>query len=166
MTSNDAAVVVGQERPNEGKVAVTSGPADGSLVRVHDAEHMNLLGLLLQGFVEQQLQSPKLARKARRVRGAFGVQAGQMAITMTFGPDGVVISKNFAAKTRARISGSMEEMIALVAGGGGAMGAVIAVLEGRLKVRGNPFALLGLLPIMVGKVKPPPALPAATGAKG
>lgn len=135
------------------------------LVRVSDPEHMNLLGLLLQGFLAQQLQSPKLARKARRTRGAFGVQAGQMAITLTFGPDGVVISKNFAPKTRARIIGSMEEMIALVAGGGGTIPAIIAVLEGRLKVRGNPFALLALLPIMVGKVKPPPALPASTGAK-
>jgi hypothetical protein len=134
------------------------------LVRVSDPEHMNLLGLLLQGFVAQQLQSPKLARKALRTRGAFGIQAGQMAITLTFGPDGVVVSKNFAPKTRARIIGSMEEMIALVAGGG-TIAAIIAVLEGRLKVRGNPFALLALLPIMVGKVKPPPALPASTGAK-
>jgi hypothetical protein len=131
-------------------------------VRIDDAAHMNLLGLLLAGFLQKQFTHPKLARKAKKMRGAFGVQAGRMAITITFAPDGVHVSKGFAKKTRARISGSMQEMVALVAGSGSTIAAIIAVLEGRLGIRGNPFALLGLLPIMLKKVKLPPALPAAT----
>lgn len=130
-------------------------------VSIDQAEHMNLLGLLLAGFLRKQLTNPRLARKASRMRGAFGVQAGRMAITLTFAPEGIRISKGFAPKTRARILGSMEEMIALVAGSGSTIAAVIAVLEGRIGIRGNPFALLGLLPIMIKKVKPPPALPVA-----
>jgi len=131
------------------------------LVTVDQPEQMNLLGLLIKGFLEQKLESPKLARKAKRLRGAFGLQAGSMAITMTFSPQGVVISKGIAKRTRARISGPMGEMVELVAGGGGLIVATIAVLEGRVSIRGNPFALLGLLPIMVGKT-PKKALPPAT----
>jgi len=131
------------------------------VVRVDQPEQMNLLGLLIQGFLQQRLQSPKLARKARRLRGAFGLQAGSMAITITFAPDGVVISKGIAPRTRARIAGSMGEMVAMVSGGGGLVASVIAVLEGRVSIRGNPFALLRLLPIMTGKLPrkalPPPA---------
>ncbi len=130
-------------------------------VRVDQPEQMNLLGLLIQGFLQQRLESPKLARKARRLRGAFGLQAGSMAITITFAPEGIVISKGIAPRTRARIAGSMGEMVALVSGGGGIVAAAIAVLEGRVSIRGNPFALLRLLPIMIGKLPqkalPPPA---------
>ncbi len=122
-------------------------------VQIDDAEHMNLLGLLLVGFVQRQLSSPKLERKAKKLRGAFGVQAGQMAITLSFAPEAVTVSKGIASKTRARITGSMQDMIDLVAGDGGTIAALIAVLEGRISVGGNPFALLGLLPIMVKKVK-------------
>lgn len=132
-------------------------------VQIDDAEHMNLLGLLLGGFLQRQLTDPKLARKASKMRGGFGVKAGRMAITITFAPDGVHVSKGFAQKTRARIIGSMQEMIALVSDGG-LVSSIIAVLEGRIGIRGNPFALLGLLPIMIKKVKAPPALPASTGA--
>ncbi len=129
-------------------------------VRIVDAEHMNLLGLLLAGFLQKQLTNPRLARKAKRMRGAYGIRAGRMAITITFAPDGVSVTKGFAEKTRARIFGSMEEMVALVTDGG-IISSMIAVLEGRIGIRGNPFALLGLLPIMIKKVKTPPALPAA-----
>ncbi len=133
-------------------------------VSIDQAEHMNLLGLLLAGFLRKQLTHPRLARKAGRMRGAFGVQAGRMAVTITFSPEGIRISKGFAPKTRARIFAAMEEMIALVAGSGSTVAAIIAVLEGRIGIRGNPFALLGLLPIMIKKVKPPPAPPAAPPA--
>lgn len=133
-------------------------------VKIDDPAHMNLLGLLLAGFLGKQLTDPKLARKASKLRGAFGIRAGDMAITVTFAPDGVRVSKGFAEKTRARISGSMQEMVALVAGDGGTVAAAIAVLEGRIGIRGNPFALLGLLPVMIKKVEVPAALPPSTGA--
>ncbi len=133
-------------------------------VKIDDAERMNLLGLLLGGFIGKQLTDAKLARKARKLRGAFGIRAGRMAITITFGPDGVRVSKGIAPKTRARIFGSMDEMVALVAGDGSTVAAIIAVLEGRIGIRGNPFALLGLLPIMIKKVEAPPSLPATKGA--
>ncbi len=134
------------------------------LVIVDQPEQMNLLGLLIKGFVEQKLQSPKLARKASRLRGDFGLRAGSMAITLSFSPQGVVIRKGIAKRTRARISGEMGEMVELVSGGGGLISSAIAVLEGRVTIGGNPFALLGLLPIMLGKVQVKALPPAAKGS--
>jgi hypothetical protein len=125
-------------------------------VSIVHAEHINLAGLLFAGFLRKQLNSPKLARKASRIRGAFGVRVGRMEITLTFTADGIQISKGIAPKTRARIGGAMEEMIALVSGSGSTIGAIIAVLEGRITIRGNPFALLRLLPIMLNKTKTTP----------
>ena len=124
----------------------------GVCVTIVEPEHINLAGLLFAGFLRNQLAHPKLARKASRIRGAFGMHVGRMPFTLTFTPDGVFISKGIAPKTRARVAGSMEEMIALVAGSGSTIGAFIAVLEGRLSIRGNPFALLRLLPLMLKKV--------------
>jgi hypothetical protein len=136
------------------------------LVTVDQPEHMNLLGLLIKGFMEQKLESPRLARKAKRLRGAFGLQAGSMAITLSFSPQGVVIYKGIAKRTRARISGEMGEMVELVSGGGGLISSMIAVLEGRVTIRGNPFALLGLLPIMTGKATKKALPPAAKVSPG
>lgn len=133
-------------------------------VSIDQPEQMNLLGLLLAGFLRKQLTHPRMARKAARIRGAYGIRAADMAITLTFTPETIRISKGFSKKTRARIFGSMEEMIALVAGSGSSIAAIIAVLEGRIHIRGNPFALLRLLPLMIKNVKVPapvPAIPAS-----
>jgi len=124
-------------------------------VSILEPEHMNLAGLLFAGFLRKQLSHPKLARKASRIRGVFGVQIGRMGLTLTFAREGIQVSKGIAPKTRARIAGSMDEMIALVTVSRSFIGACIAVLEGRLSVRGNPFALLRLLPIMLRKVDNP-----------
>jgi hypothetical protein len=122
---------------------------------------MNLLGLLLEGFLARQLALPRLERKARRMRGSFGLQVGAMAVTLSFSADGIAIAKGIAPKTRARVIGPLDEMVALIAGGGGLVDAAIAVLEGRVGIRGNPFALLGLLPILLTRPPAPAkALPA------
>ncbi|MBI5535338.1 MAG: hypothetical protein HY898_21600 [Deltaproteobacteria bacterium] len=126
------------------------------LVQVNDPEHMNLLGLLIQGFLSQQLAIPRLERKARRMRGNFGVRVADMAITLSFSPEGVVVHKGIAPRVRAMVEGAMNEMIPMVTGGGGMIPAVIAVLEGRITISGNPFALLGLMPLLMGSKKPAP----------
>jgi hypothetical protein len=127
-------------------------------VRVDDPEHMNLLGLLLKGFLEKQLSDPKILRRASRLRGEYGIAAGQMAITLVFGPATLTLRKGISPSSRARVSGPMHEMLDLVSAG--SLGAaVIAVLEGRISIGGNPFALLGLLPVLLETPHPPPALP-------
>lgn len=134
--------------------------APGHPVVVDDSEHANLLALLLQGYLAQQVSDPRLARKARRLRGSFGVAVGSMAVRIEFAPQGVTLHSGAQGRTRARVHGAMEEMIPLVLRGS-LVAAVIAVLEGRIGIRGNPFALLGLLPLLLGRRKAP-ALPPST----
>lgn len=132
-------------------------------VQIDNPPQMNLLGLLLHGFLQQQLQQPKAARQARKLRGAFGIQAGSMAVTLCFEPGAIVIRKGVAERTRARVIGSLQEMVDLVTGGS-ILAAVIAVLEGRITVRGNVFALWSLLPLMTARAQPKALLPPDTGA--
>jgi hypothetical protein len=127
------------------------------MVRVEEAERMNLLGLLLQGFLTQQLASPKLAKKARKLRGDFGVHVADMAVTLSFAPDAVTVRRGIAGRVRAGVRGSMKEMIPLVTGGGGLVPAMIAVLEGRIEISGNPFALLRLMPLLLAPARRPAA---------
>jgi hypothetical protein len=129
------------------------------MVRLEDAERMNLLGLLLQGFLSQQLTDPKLQKRARRLRGQFGVQVADMAVTLGFSPEGVLIRKGMVRPLRATVRGPMKEMIPLVTGGGLVV-AAIAVLEGRISIGGNPFALLRLMPLLMASGKKNAALPA------
>lgn len=121
------------------------------MIRVHidDPEHMNLLGLLLRGFLERQLAIPAVERKAAGLRGDFGLSAGSMSVTLSFSERGVRLTKGITAATRGQVGGSMDSMVDLVAGGGNLWAAVRALLGGRMRVRGNLFALLPLLPIML-----------------
>lgn len=140
----------GTMQPDLPAPPATLPAAAGHAVVVEDPEHANLLALLLQGYLAQQVRHPRLAKKARRLRGAFGVQVGTMAVSITFSPQGVSIRSGAEGRTRARVRGPMEEMIPLVLHGH-LLAAVIAVLEGRIAIRGNPFALLGLLPLLLGR---------------
>jgi hypothetical protein len=131
------------------------------LVRMEEPESMNLLGMLLHGFLKKQMQTPQVRRRACRLRGDFGLQVGPMAVTLSFSPDSVVVKKGLSNRTRARIIGPMREVIPLVTGAG-YVSSFIAWLEGRISIRGNPFALLSLLPVLMNrtrKSKPLPALP-------
>lgn len=141
--------------------AVAPSPAAaGHPVVVHDPEHANLLALLLQGYLTQQVGDRRLAKKAARLRGSYGVAAGSMAVRIEFAPGAVTLYSGAEGRTRARVSGAMEEMIPLVLRGSFVL-AAIAVLEGRIGIGGNPFALLGLLPLLLGRRKAP-ALPSST----
>lgn len=118
-------------------------------VHIDDPEHMHLLGLLLKGFLERQLAIPAVQRRAAGLRGDFGVSAGSMAVTLSFSEHGVLIKKGITATARACVGGSMGAMVDLVAGGGNLWAAAGALLARRMRVRGNVFALLPLLPIML-----------------
>ncbi len=119
-------------------------------VRIDDPAKMNLLGLLLASFLRARLQDLNLRQRALRVRGAFGLTVGSMSITLCFSSSEILVRRGIADKTRARIIAPMNEIVPLVTGHGGLVAAGIAVLEQRITVRGNPFALLAISPIVFG----------------
>jgi hypothetical protein len=123
---------------------------------------MNLLGLLLASFLRSRLADPKLLKRALRVRGNFGLTVGQMSLTLCFSQDGLLVQRGIAPKTRARIKAPMNEIVPLVTGSGGIVAAAIAVLEQRIHIAGNPFALLSIAPIMFGSAKAQLAQKAST----
>jgi hypothetical protein len=122
---------------------------------------MNLLGLLLKGFLEDRLAQPRVAGRARRISGAFGIEAGTMRVTLRFDRGGVQILSGFAPRLRAHLHGSLDHLLHLVAAGSW-WRAVGAILRRHLGVGGNPLALLELLPVMLAQ----PAGPAMSSAGG
>lgn len=133
-------------------------------VVVGDPDRANLLALLLQGYLTQQVVDRRLAKKARRLRGTFGVTVGNMTVRIEFAPHAITVHSGAEGRTRARVRGAMQEMIPLVLGGS-FVAAAIAVLEGRIGIGGNPFALLRLLPLLLGRRRKTPSLPSAASTQ-
>ena len=126
--------------------------AGGSLVTVHRPERMNLLGLLMRGLLATNLERPELRLRAEKLRGHVAVRAGDMQVTLSFGADGVHIhSPDTDADAtvgsggpRARVRGDMKALLGVVTGAG----MVGPVLTGRIRIGGNPFLLLRVLPLI------------------
>ena len=56
-----------------------------------DRDRMNLIGLMLGGILEESIASPRGSALVRKLRGAVGVTAGKMRITLRFDEDGVTV---------------------------------------------------------------------------
>jgi hypothetical protein len=105
---------------------------------------MNLLGLLIRGLLASNLADPVLYARARTLRGDVRVDAGTMAVTLRFDGAGVVIAPVGSERPRARVRGSMSALLGMVAG----KGIVAPVLTGAVRIGGNPFMLLRMLPLI------------------
>lgn len=124
-------------------------------VSVEEAQRMSLLGLLLKGFLERQLSSPRAARAAVNLRKTYRLHAGDMAVVLAFSEGGVTIRPAGGIVVHASLGGPMHELVGLVREGG-LPRAMLAVLSGRLRIGGSVLALLALLPIMLSKAELPP----------
>ena len=113
-------------------------------VVVDHPEEMNLLGLLMRGLLAANLADERLYAKARGMSGDVLVCAGRMAVTLRFGEGRITIVRGDAGASRARVSGGMKDLLGVVAEGR----MVAPFLAGRLKIGGNPFVLLGMLPLI------------------
>ena len=113
-------------------------------VEVEHPESISLMGLLMRGLIEENLRIEANARRVARMRGDVAVQAGGMAVTLSFGDGGVTIRGGTPEHPAARVSGGMEDLLGMVTGGG----LVGPVLSGRVRIGGNPFMLLRILPLI------------------
>ena len=114
-------------------------------VSIVDPERMNIAGLLLAAFLREQIKQPKFVQKAQCIHGVFGFQIGLMAFNARFESNSIIIQNGTTPKTRACITGSFEETLSFFAGSRSTISTIIAAIEGRITIRGNPFAALQLL---------------------
>ena len=111
-------------------------------VTVIEPERMNLLGLMLRSVIERRLASKHVARLTRFLRGDIVINASGMQVTLRFGGDKVVITREQpAGKPAAEIRGSLVGMLDAAL----QRNRVHHFLRGELKPRGKPLQLVSLL---------------------
>jgi len=106
-------------------------------VVVVERDRMNLLGLLLSSVLERALATPAAARHARALRGDVAIEASGMAVTMRFEAGRVEVRRGLSPRPRATIRGTLTALLGAALGRGRAW----SLLTGRLRPRGNLFAL-------------------------
>ncbi|MBI4952448.1 MAG: SCP2 sterol-binding domain-containing protein [Myxococcales bacterium] len=134
---------VGADRALARRPAEPLAARAAELVILHEPERMNLLGLLMRGLLAANLEEPALRARALGLRASIHVRAGDMHVTLRFAEDGVHISAG-AEASNARVSGDMKALLGVVTGAG----MIGPVLRGRVRIGGNPFLLLRVLPLI------------------
>ena len=109
-----------------------------------DRDSLNLLGLMLGGILEENIASPRGSDLVRKLRGAVGVTAGKMRITLRFHEDGITVVRGIEPGTRARVKGSLDGLLQVSLG----RGAVRSFLAGEVSFSGNPLFVLKILPLL------------------
>ena len=78
-------------------------------VRIKDPEDMNVLGLLMKGFLSNALAEPTLEKRAKGMSGNVHLGAGKMWATLCFDGEGIEIvrGKTEASKASVRDGGAL-----------------------------------------------------------
>jgi hypothetical protein len=113
-------------------------------VTIDDPPRMNLLGLILGGIIERNLEDPAKRGRFDKLAASVVVRAGEMAVTLAFDRGALVISRGAGENPKAQVNGSLSALMGLSLGGG----MVGPWLAGRLKTRGSLLLLLKLKPLL------------------
>ncbi len=113
-------------------------------VVVDDPANMNLLGLLMRGLLAESLLDDARYAVAKKMRGDVAVRAGSMAVTLRFGGGRLTLVRGDSPSARARVAGTMTALLGVVL----RQGMVRAFFAGKLRIGGNPFVLLRILPLI------------------
>jgi hypothetical protein len=110
-------------------------------VVVERPEEMPLVGLFLHAALEARRDA--LARAAPR--GDLAITAGGMSVTLACSADRVVVRPGVGPSPRAHLRGSLEALIEIARGR-----LAGPLLRRRVRVSGNPVALLALARVFRG----------------
>jgi len=116
---------------------------------IENPEGASLMALLMGDMIERSLQDPAVREGVRSLRGDVEVRAGRMVVTLRFARSGVSIVTGPSERPRARVEGTLVALLG-VALGAGVIGPFLA---GAIKVGGNPFVLLRVLPLIRARRK-------------
>ena len=116
------------------------------MTEIHFAQpqRINLLGHFLHSLVARNLLDEKGKKTFRRMRGAIGVRASQMAVTLRFDGNVLEIHTGMDAAVDAWVKGDLDTLLGVALG----KSKVLPVLRGRLRVGGKIWKLLGLLRLL------------------
>jgi len=105
---------------------------------------MSLLGLMIGEVLRLNLADPKLQARAVRLDGDVHVAAGDMRVTLRFAGGRVKVLSGASDRPRASVAGNMPDLLGVVTG----QHLVSPVVTGRIRLGGNPFYLLRMLPLI------------------
>ena len=108
---------------------------------------MNLLGYILRGLVERNLETPKGAKAFSKMKGTVLVGASKMTVTLDFSGEDLqmeVGAQDRQSRSDVRVRGSMDTLLGVSLG----KGMVWPVVTRRLKVGGKVWRLLRMLPLL------------------
>jgi len=108
-------------------------------VEMPDPGKMHLAGHVLRALLESNVRAG-----ARVPRGCIAVCAGQMGLTLVGDGQRLLLEAGVSPEARAVVSGSLDAFTDVALG----RGMVLPVLTGRLRLAGNPLALLAWLPLL------------------
>jgi len=109
-----------------------------------DRDRMNLLGLMIGGVLESNLSTTRGRAVAAKLRGAVGIKAGRMEITVDFKEGEIILTRGLGPNLRAGVAGSLDGLLQVSIG----RGAIKSFLAGEVSFSGNPFFLLKVLPLV------------------
>lgn len=107
-------------------------------------ERQNLLGLLLKNILDANAEDQKKVKKLETIKGDVRVKAGEMIVTLQFRQGTVTVVTGPTDSPRARVEGDMAAFLDIASGGS----LISPFFAGSIKIGGNPFLLLKLLPFL------------------
>ncbi len=114
-------------------------------VSIDDLPRMNLLGLFLGNIIGRNLEQPAQMKRLSKAKGNIIVHAGTMTVSLCFSGGKLTILRGSVAEANASVSGTMDSLMGMALG----RGMVGMVLAGRIKIKGNPFLLLKIKPLLM-----------------
>lgn len=110
-------------------------------VEIIQPERMHLMGLMLASLFEKNLSRPGAIERLKGKNTKIGISAGGMKITLHLKDGNIIIRNGFEGRLDAKVEGTMDGFMAF-----GVHRRMIGPwLKGKLRVSGNPFALLPML---------------------
>jgi len=113
-------------------------------VVIDTPETMNLLGLLMSGLLATKLSDERIFSRVSGITGDILVRAGDMSVTLRMNGGGVTIIRGESERPLARVAGTMIALLDVVVKGR----MLWPLLTGKLRIGGNPFILLKMLPMI------------------
>ena len=121
-----------------------------SEVKVKEGEELNGLGVVLQQTIDKNLQDPKKQKGIVKLKGTIVVKESDAdtAVTIDFRHGDIQIQNGAIDKPAAYLESTFLNLASI---NSGQVGPIMALLTGKIKVRGNLLKLLQMSSAIITK---------------